>query len=323
MKLKELYKNKIYPNFYFAKQYFGRIPYYHFAKKSCDKKRVELSDLKKIEVMEIQEGEFEYEYFNFCYLHNMLSLIIYSLYHNKYPEICVNRGKENVIQWEWYFEPLIDRKKSVTKVKKTLCNKKTNSFLPGFKDIYNPKDVHIWCQWYKKYICLNAKTREYVEKEYQELFANKKRVLGIICRGTDYLALKPAGHPVQPSIQEIIEFCKKHMKHNKYDAIYLATEERQIRDLFVKEFPGKILENKRKYYDDIYYKDSSISYIKDVHFDRENDNYLSGLEYLSSIILLSRCTSVIGGNCGGTLGAIFFNNEKYEFTHVFDLGLYS
>jgi len=32
---------------------------------------------------------------------------------------------------------------------------------------------------------------------------------------------------------------------------------------------------------------------------------------------------LIGGNCGGTLGAIFFNNEKYEFTHVFDLGLYS
>lgn len=45
MKLKELYKNKIYPNFYFAKQYFERIRYYHFAKKSCDKKKVELSDL--------------------------------------------------------------------------------------------------------------------------------------------------------------------------------------------------------------------------------------------------------------------------------------
>lgn len=31
---------------------------------------------------------------------------------------------------------------------------------------------------------------------------------------------------------------------------------------------------------------------------------------------------LVGGNCGGTLGAIFFNDEKYEFTHVFDLGLY-
>lgn len=83
-----------------------------------------------------------------------------------------------------------------------------------------------------------------------------------------------------------------------------------------------ILENKRRYYDDIYDKDSSISYIKDVHFERENDNYWSGLEYLSSIILLSRCDALVGGNCGGTLGAIFFNDEKYEFTHVFDLGLY-
>ena len=87
MKLEELYKKKIYPNLYFAKQHFERIPYYHFAKKSCDKKKIELSNLKKMEIMEIREGEFEYEYFNFCYLHNMLSLIIYALYHNKYPEI--------------------------------------------------------------------------------------------------------------------------------------------------------------------------------------------------------------------------------------------
>ena len=65
-----------------------------------------------------------------------------------------------------------------------------------------------------------------------------------------------------------------------------------------------------------------ISYIKDVHFERKNDNYLSGLEYLSSIILLSRCTALVGGNCGGTLGALFFNDEKYEFVHVFNLGLY-
>ena len=154
------------------------------------------------------------------------------------------------------------------------------------------------------------------------VFEGKRKVLGVICRGTDYLALKPSGHPVQPEIKDVIAYCKKYMEKNKYDAIYLATEERKTRDLFKKEFPGKILENKRRYYDDIYDKDSSISYIKDVHFERENDNYWSGLEYLSSIILLSRCDALVGGNCGGTLGAIFFNDEKYEFTHVFDLGLY-
>lgn len=93
----------------------------------------------------------------------------------------------------------------------------------------------------------------------------------------------------------------KNLKSLFKYAIYLATEERKIRDAFEKAFPDKILENKRVYYDDIYDQDDSISYIKDVHFERKNDNYLSGLEYLSSIILLSRCTALVGGNCGGTL----------------------
>lgn len=89
-----------------------------------------------------------------------------------------------------------------------------------------------------------------------------------------------------------------------------------------KHFREKYLKTKRVYYDDIYDQDDSIAYIKDVHFERENDRYLSGLEYLSSIILLSRCSALVGGNCGGTLGALFFNDEQYQFVHVFDLGLY-
>ena len=127
---------------------------------------------------------------------------------------------------------------------------------------------------------------------------------------------------MQPSTEQVIKACKEYIKRDGYDAIYLATEECKIRDEFEKAFPGKILENKRVYYDDIYDQDDSIAYIKDVHFERENDRYLSGLEYLSSIILLSRCSALVGGNCGGTLGALFFNDEQYQFVHVFDLGLY-
>lgn len=121
----------------------------------------------------------------------------------------------------------------------------------------------------------------------------------------------------------------KSYKANRFrmEKILLKKEIQELDQIFEPEvyrqrFPDKILENKRVYYDDIYDQDDSISYIKDVHFERKNDNYLSGLEYLSSIILLSRCTALVGGNCGGTLGALFFNDEKYEFVHVFNLGLY-
>lgn len=321
MGIQSFYKNKIYPNLYAIEQKMQRIPYHRYAAAHADGQRIKLSDIKHPEIMEIREGEFEYEYFNFCYLHNMLALMIYGFYHGRYPDICVNHGREHVIQWEWYFKPLVSPKAKQS-VKTVICKKKTNAYLPTFKDIYSKKELHIWCRWYKKYIHLNQKTRAYIEDEYQHLFAGRKKVLGVICRGTDYLALKPPGHPVQPSTEMVIKACRKYIKRDGYDAIYLATEERKIRDAFEKAFPGKILENKRVYYDDIYDKDDSISYIKDVHFERENDHYLSGLEYLSSIILLSRCAALVGGNCGGTLGALFFNDEKYEFVHVFNLGLY-
>ena len=321
MDIRTFYKQKIYPNLYAIEQKMIRIPYHHFASVYADKERIRFSDLKHPEIMEIREGEFDYEYFNFCYLHNMLALMIYGFFHGHYPNICVNQGKEDIIQWDWYLKPFI-QETTAKRVKTITCRKKTNAYLPTFNDIYSEKELHIWCQWYKKYIHLNKKTSQYVEQEYKQLFSGKQKVLGVICRGTDYLALKPSGHPVQPSTEQVIKACKEYIKRDGYDAIYLATEERRIRDEFEKAFPGKILENKRVYYDDIYDQDDSITYIKDVHFERENDRYLSGLEYLSSIILLSRCSALVGGNCGGTLGALFFNDEQYQFVHVFDLGLY-
>ena len=244
-------------------------------------------------LMKIREGDYNYEYFNFCYMNNMLSLILYSLYHNCVPKICINEKKEECIQWEWYFEqPIYLKDEGELPVIDCPC--KAASFSPKFKDIYYTKRTKIWQNMYQRFIRFNSKTQKYIDGEYKKLFETNKRVLGVICRGTDYITLKPAGHPIQPTVEQVIDYCKHHMRKFHYDAIYLATEEKKIRDLFVAAFPGKILENQRMYYDDIYYKEN-IQYIKDVHFKRENNNYWIGLEYLSSITLLSRCTSLIGG----------------------------
>lgn len=276
---------------------------------------------KKPEIlMEIRQGDYNYEYFNFCYMNNILSLILYSLYHNCIPEICINKGKEQVIQWEWYFkQPFNCKEKNTFKI--ISCPRKTGSFSPKFQDIYCQKKLQIWQNIYQRFVHFNSTAQEYIDKEYKKLFEPNKKVLGVICRGTDYITLKPAGHPVQPAVDKVIEYCKQCMDKFEYDAIYLATEEKKIRDMFVHAFPDKILENQRMYYDDIYYKEN-IQYIKDVHFNRENNNYWIGLEYLSSITLLSRCNSLVGGNCGGSMAALFMNNNQYEHVHIFNLGLY-
>lgn len=321
MLLSKFYKQKIYPNLKYWETKFDALKYEKYALALPDQfSHSVIKDYKRI--ISIQEGEYQYDYFNFCYLNNILSLIINCLYHKEIPIIDVNLLRPDSIQWDWYFNQPFSISDFTSEKPASVCRYNTASFQPHFFDIYNPEKINLWGKVYKECLKLNQKTADYIQDEYLSILSPFNRVLGVICRGTDYTALHPPGHPIQPDTTEVIDFCKDHLKSSSYDAIYLATEERKIRDLFVKAFPGMILENKRKYYDDIYDNNESIKYIKDVHFRRDNDRYLSGLEYLSSITLLSHCTSLIGGNCTGTMGAVFMNNRKYEYIHIFNYGLY-
>ena len=56
-----------------------------------------------------------------------------------------------------------------------------------------------------------------------------------------------------------------------------SIEEKKIEERFEQEFPGKILINKRSYYDNYYA--NKCTYIREVNFERENDSYYKGLEY--------------------------------------------
>ena len=111
------------------------------------------------------------------------------------------------------------------------------------------------------------------------------------------------------------------MEQYRLDYVYLATEELAIYEKFEKAFPGLVVVNQRQYYDGIF-NAHDMTYIYEVHFERENDLYLKGLEYLSSLQLLSRCDVLLGGNCGGACAALYMNNMKYEHVELFELGLY-
>lgn len=321
MGIGEFYRNKIYPNIDHWYRTTDSLRYRKFALRLSDH-FLSGQDFHPRRIMRITNGEYSYEYFNFCYLHNVLSLMVYAVYHRAVPIVCINESEKDLIQWEWYFHQPALPPSGSRMAAPTECRYSTASFQPRFQDIYDPSLVRLWGKLYENFVRLNDATREYVDGEYQTLFSGKRKVLGVICRGTDYTTLHPSGHPVQPPVDDVIACCREQITSGSYDAVYLATEEKHIRDAFCQAFPGMILENKRRYYDEIYYKDQSIRYIKDVRFDRDNNNYWMGLEYLSSIILLSRCASLIGGNCGGTMAALFFNNGRYHFTHIFDLGLY-
>lgn len=172
-----------------------------------------------------------------------------------------------------------------------------------------------WGRIYAEYFRLNTQSSMYFQKEYEELFQNGKlRVLGVLIRGTDYR--NALGHPVQPSYEQIEKYVKKYEK--KYEKIYVASDEYHNVERLKKKYGNKVIVNKRVYFDKV---DMSGKSINEVGFDRKDDKYLKGIEYLSSIMLLSKCGGLVAGICGGSVAAVYLNNGRYEDLKLFYLGL--
>lgn len=171
---------------------------------------------------------------------------------------------------------------------------------------------------YKQFINYKIEVEEYMNNEFLTLFNNKDNILGIVCRGTDYVQRKPEGHPVQPNVVDVIDYAIKMKESYPWNYIFLATEEKAIADKFESFFPNRIITNKRCYLDGDY----SNKYLCDTVLERENDQYYRDLEYLSSINLLSKCKYLIGGLCGASQMALIMNENPYEHVHLFDLGDY-
>lgn len=290
----------------------------------CDLYRFYLGKTQKeissyTEITRFTKGLYDYQYFNICFFNDVLSFILESIAEKKIPRIEIKNEKgENI--WEWFFEQPYE-KIDTSCMEEVVEKEERTVVFPQFHEIYSDYAVKIWGELYRSFFQLNKETEEYILNETKQIFQKTDNVLAVLCRGTDYTICKPKGHPVQPEIEDMLKEIKQVIAEKGYEYIYLATEDGEIDRTFRKEFPDKILINKRTYYDDIF-RQSQLQWIKDVHFERENDEYLKGLEYLSSLYIVSQCKALIAGNCGGSQMAVFLNGGRYEYEHVFDLGMY-
>lgn len=269
-------------------------------------------------VQKIVKGFYDYQYFNVCFLNNMFSFVLMSIAENKIPYISIiNEDGENI--WEWFFEqPYSDFDISDKKIEE--YDKEYLEVFPDFSEVFSDLSIKMWGSLYQKFWKLNKTTKEYIDREVKSIIG-KRKVLGVLCRGTDYTECKPKGHPIQPDIDQVILLAEQKMQELNCEYLYLATEDGRIDKKFRDVFHDKVLINQREYYDDAF-QENQLQWIKDVHFERENDNYHKGLEYISSLVILSKCSALIGGNCGGSQTAVFLNNGTYEFCHIYDLGIY-
>ena len=190
--------------------------------------------------------------------------------------------------------------------------------MPDEKTVYNNSimwDYHHQIQ--KKYMSIKNEIYEEVEELWGKLFGERKNILGILLRGTDYTARRPPEHAKPPSIKRAINDTLSMDKKYKYDFIFLATEDNKIRKQFIDKFGEKLkylLPDKKLSYN--YERKNFLSFNYNVF---GNINFMK--TYLISIIILSKCIDIISARTSGAAG-VFILSEGFRNSLVYYLGEY-
>lgn len=211
-------------------------------------------------------------------------------YKNIFNGYNINSLNEN--PWEIFFhQPFNFTLNNVIKNGKNIKIFKcpSNYFRPDFY-IFNNKVLNdFWHNVENIYIPLRKEIIHEKNIIKSKLFKGSKNLLGILVRGTDYVALKPGGHPIPPNkelvIKDIIEFDKK----NNYDFFFISTEDDMLREIFIKQFGHKL-------------------------------NKFTKI-YLLNMIMLAECIDIICARTSGTIGVFIFKNG-FRYKKVYNIGYY-
>ena len=124
--------------------------------------------------------------------------------------------------WEIFFEQpfgfnlndVLKYAKNITYIELDVCDPRPDIF----SNIYNYPRKQYWHNFANIYLPIKKEIIVLAKNLMIKMFKNSKNILGILARGTDYISLKPRGHPIPPNISEIINDAKK--MDNKYNYDY-------------------------------------------------------------------------------------------------------
>lgn len=225
--------------------------------------------------------------------------------------------------WEYFFEQpsnisLNDayKSKNVILAADMILEKRPNDTNDFYYDEHNRK---YWQQLCKEYIRVNSSMNQYVDEIKDKLFDEfgNQKVLGVLCRGTDYTSLKPKFHPIQPSAKQLIQRIRELKELYRIDKIFLVTEDKKILEEFQREFTPDIL----KFLNTKRFSGSEQEYLINTMNKEKVNTKQQGIDYLAQILLLAKCNYFIGGRTSGSVGVALFT-EGFEYEEYFDLGRY-
>jgi len=251
-------------------------------------------------------------------IEGFVPILEFESYKNTINGFIVDQSKGN--PWEYYFNQPFgykysDIKKKAKNIKYFDC--KSTLQRPNEEIFLNKSTMNYWHIMANQYIPIKNKVIIESNKIIKKLFKGSRNVLGVLLRGTDYVARKPHRHPIPPKTEDVIKDAKLFDKKNKYDWIFLATEDDIIRQKFINAIGSKVkyLLNKSQILYNYATKKLlaySIDFKKNVEFNKI---------YLLNIIILSKCLDLLAANTSGTVG-IFVLTKGFRNYKVYNLGHY-
>ena len=226
-------------------------------------------------------------------------------------------GKVNI--WERYYEqPAGISLDDVSSYRKVIYGDYSSPRTELFRFWYsgNPMNAHQYPSLHQRYIRINGKMQQLVEQVADKLGFAGEKVLGVIARGTDYIALKPEMHAIPPSVEKMILHAKDIMASQNCTKLFLATEDLDILEAFKETFDDRLI-----YTNQQRFRKQDHLAIANYASDRANDKYLRGEEYLVVLELLTRCDCLIGVGCNAFYRAAARKNH-WDYIEQFDEGRY-
>ena len=229
-------------------------------------------------------------------------------------------GYENA--WEYFFEQTSSY--SLKEVYES-CNVIMAAGIDAasLSEVYDEEELKTSREISKKYIHIKKEILDICNAKYQDFDMEHRKILGVICRGTDYIATRPQGHSIVPTAQKTINIIEEKEKEwGSFDAVFLATEDANIFHDMQDYYGNNLL-----FYQKIRIDDTNGDFlckrIEKISLQNKEESFKKKMmtEYLISIWLLSKCNSLIAPVIGSTLGVLCMG-DGFEHQYFIQLGNY-
>ncbi len=160
-------------------------------------------------------------------------------FNNIYNKINISSNPWELFFYQPFNYTLDNVKKYAKNISYLICTDKF--YRPNELYIYyNQTSINFWHEFAKTYMPIKNEIIYESEIIMKKLFNNSKNILGVKLRGTDYIYMKPLGHPIPPKVDDVISDIKTMDKQYKYDYIFFTTEDEIIKHKFIPHFKDKI-----------------------------------------------------------------------------------